>query len=75
MDSFDKAIEFAEKEAVEYAANTNCEYIGLAQSYHLCVENMKNGSEVFSLMREHNYTPNKYSDRYFDTNFERQQKE
>lgn len=71
--SSDKAIELAEKEAAEYAADTECEYIGLAQSYHLYDDTIENGSEIFSLMREHNYTPKKYLDRYFDTNYERQQ--
>jgi hypothetical protein len=72
-DSFDKAIEYAEKEAVEYAMDSECEYIGLAQAYHLYDDTIGNGSEIFSLMREHNYTPKKYLDRYFDTDYERQQ--
>lgn len=72
-DSFDKAIELAEKEAEKYAADTDCEYIELAQAYHLYDESIENGSEIFSLMREHNYTPKKYLDRYFDTRYERQQ--
>ena len=71
--SFDEAIELAEKEAEKYAEESDCEYIGLAQAYHLYDESIENGTEIFSLMREHNYTPKKYLDRYFDTKLERQQ--
>lgn len=71
--SFDEAIELAEKEAKEYARNNECEYIELAQTYHLYDDEIAHGTEIFSLMREHNYTPKRYIDRYFDTNYERQQ--
>ena len=71
--SFDEAIELAEKEAFKYAEDCECEYLGFAQAYHLYEENIESGSEIFSLMREHNYSPKKYLDRYFDTNYERQQ--
>lgn len=71
--SFEKAIELAEREAEEYADNNECQYLGLAQAYHLFDKKIQDGSEVFSLMREHNYSPKKYLDRYFDTSYERQQ--
>jgi hypothetical protein len=73
VESFDQAIELAEKEAEEYANDNDCEYIDLAQAYHLYEKTIGNGSEICSLMREHNYTPKKYLDRYFDTSHERQQ--
>lgn len=71
--SFDDAIGMAENEAEVYARDTSCEFVGLSQVYHLYDKRIKNGSEIFSLMREHNYSPSKYLDRYFDTGFERQQ--
>ena len=72
-DSFEKAIELAEQEAEEYANDCHAEYVGLAQAYHLFEPRLKSGSEVFSLMREHKYTPKKYIDRYFDKGSERQE--
>ena len=71
--SANDAIAEAEKEAAVYAKECNCEFIGLSQVYHIFDRNITNGSEVFSLMREHNYSPNKYLDRYFDTGSEHQQ--
>jgi hypothetical protein len=39
--------------------------------FQLSDENIKNKTEVFSLMRESQLTPNKYIDRYFDTGHEK----
>jgi hypothetical protein len=69
----DEAIEMAEKEAMRYSKKNNIEFIGLSQLYHLFENRIRNGTEIVSLMREHNYSANKYIDRYFDTGFERQQ--
>ena len=71
-DSFDNAIELAENEAEQYAVDADAEYIGLAQAFLLYPEEISDGCEVFSLMRDHNYSPKRYLDRYFDTGFERQ---
>jgi hypothetical protein len=71
--SFEEAIEKAEIEAEEYAGS-DFEYLGLAQAFNLFDEILENGSEVFSLMRESNYTPKKYLDIYFDNGAERQGK-
>jgi hypothetical protein len=70
--SFEQAIERAEREAEEYARDTECEYLGFAQAYHLTAEQLRSGSEVFSLMRESNLTQTKYLDKHFDTGAERQ---
>ncbi len=72
-DSFDKAIELAEEEAKSYAKDTDSVFVGLSQGYHLYETEIINGSEIFSLMREHNYSPKTYLDRYFDTGQERTQ--
>jgi hypothetical protein len=72
-ESMDKAIEYAEKEAEDYAKDCECEYLGMAQAYHLYDENIDNGSEIFSLMREHDSKSNNYLNLFFDTAYERQQ--
>jgi hypothetical protein len=71
-DSFENAVELAEEEAVAYAEDCHSDYVGLAQAYHLYEPRLKSGSEVFSLMREHTYTPQKYIDRYFEKGSEKQ---
>lgn len=65
------AIELAEAEAVRYASVTNCEYIGLAQSFHL-FETPGDGKEVFSLIRGSGLSPTEYINRFFDTGRELQ---
>lgn len=69
--SFEEAVELAEIEAKDYA-DPDSEYLGLAQVFNLFDEVLENGTEVFSLMRESNYTPKKYLDIYFDNGSERQ---
>ena len=71
-DSFEQAIERAERDAQKYARDAECKYLGFAQAYHLRVEQLRSGSEVFSLMRESNLTQAKYLDKHFDTGAERQ---
>lgn len=70
--SFEQAIERAEREAQEYAQDRECKYLGFAQAYYLSVEQLRSGSEVFSLMRGSNLTQTKYLDKHFDTGAERQ---
>ena len=69
--SFGEAIEKAELEAKEYA-EPDSKYLGLAQGYNLFGKTLKSGAEVFSLMRDSNYSPKKYLDTYFDNGSERQ---
>jgi hypothetical protein len=71
-DSFEQAIELAERDARKYARDLEYEYLGFAQAYHLSNKQLRVGSEVFSLMRESNLAKNKYLDKYFDTGTERQ---
>jgi hypothetical protein len=68
----DQAIELAEEEAKQYEKDANCVYIGLSQGYHTFLEIPESGSEVYSLMREDESSPDDYLDFYFDTGSERQ---
>ena len=70
--SFEAAIERAETEANQYAANIGFEYLGLAQAFELSVDQIEDGSEVFSLIRTSPLAPDEYVNRFFDTGSERQ---
>lgn len=68
----DAAIARAEVEAAEYAAVFDgCTALGFHQSFHLFDE-LGDGAEVFSLMRDSDLEPDDYLDRFFDTGTERQ---
>ncbi len=71
--SFNDAIKRAERDARQYAEDTDSEYIELAQAFHISPNRLTSGTEVFSLMRESNYYPKKYLDTYFDNGNERQE--
>lgn len=69
-----EAIERAEAEAAEYAEaveDTEIEYTGLAQCFHLFDE-PADGAEIFSLMRDSSLAPEDYLDTFFDTGDEHQ---
>jgi hypothetical protein len=70
--SFEDAISKAEEEANEYSANTNCKYLRLSQAYELFDDSISEGTEVFSLMRDSDYSAKRYVDTYFDNGKERQ---
>jgi hypothetical protein len=61
----------AKAEASRYAKATDSEYLGIAQAYRLPDDEIAEGAEVFSLMRESDYSPPVYVDVYFDDGFER----
>ena len=67
-DSFDEAIEQAEREAEDYIAGLGT-YLGLAQAYEL-VETPSHGREVFSLMRESFLADDDYLEAFFTTGAE-----
>lgn len=73
-ENIDKAIELAESEAKKYADKSDCIYMGLAQAFSIYITKPESGSEVFSLMRDNNSTPDDYLDSYFDTGNKRQKK-
>ncbi len=67
-----QAIELAEAEAKEYAEMLgDAKDCGIYQSY-LCDtgDRIKQGDEVFSLIRDSSYSPKRYVDRFFDTGTE-----
>ncbi|GAA1649758.1 hypothetical protein GCM10009744_46550 [Kribbella alba] len=72
--SFDAAIELAEEEAAEYAADIDAVYLGLAQSFFLGADMtaVGSGTEVYSLIRGSDLAPDAYLDAFFDTGAEYQ---
>lgn len=73
-ESFEKAIVNAEEEAKKYAEESGCRYTGLSQAFKLLKDDLNNGAELFSLMRESDLESKKYLDFYFDTGDEKQDK-
>jgi len=72
--SAEEAIARAEAEALEYAAtieDSPSTYLGCAQCYRLSDE-LADGAEVFSLMRDSKLGPEDYLDTFFDVGQERQ---
>ena len=70
--SFDEAIEKAEREAARYASEgSGFVYLEIAQAYHM-VDRLREGAEVYSLLRESNLEPDEYIDRFFMTGSERE---
>jgi hypothetical protein len=68
----DAAVARAEAEAREYAENTGVTYLGFAQGYATGEEDLRSGSEAFSLLRDSSLAPDEYLDRHFDTGEEHQ---
>jgi hypothetical protein len=68
---FETAIAQAELEAAEYARSVECAYLGLAQAFQL-FEAPRQGTEVFSLMRDSPLGPVEYAATYFATGQERE---
>jgi hypothetical protein len=71
-DDIDSAIAKAEAEAAEYVEHLDGEVLPLFQA-HWLFDDPADGSEIFSLMRSSDLTPNDYLDQFFDTGKERQQ--
>ena len=71
--SLDEALERAAAEAEEYAAFAGASYLAdLGQAYLLADTPPRDGSEVFSLVRDSALPPKPYVDRFFATGQERQ---
>ncbi len=66
----DAAIALAAREAEEYASNIDVAYLGLAQSYAMA-DDLGQGAEVFSLMRDSDAPPDEYVRSHFVTGNER----
>lgn len=76
--TMDAAIERAEADARSHADEVSnppewiTAYLGFAQAY-LLADDLGDGAEVFSLMRDSEADPDSYLARFFDTGVERQQ--
>lgn len=68
---FAGAIAKAEVEAAAYADDVDAAYLGLAQAYAL-FDDLGDGAEVFSLMRDSDLAPDEYLDAFFSTGEERE---
>ena len=71
--SADEAIRKAESEAREYARLTGGRYLGFVETFHLFESRLRSGTEVFSLLRSSNRTPNPFLSRYYDDGSEHRQ--
>lgn len=72
--SLDNAIVEAEKEARQYASDdSGITYLEYVNVFKLISQEIRDKTEVFSLMRESRLGANKYIDRYFNTGNERTQ--
>ncbi len=69
--SFEAGIALAESEAREYARDVDCTFLDLSQAY-LLADEISDGAEVFSLMRDSDLGPEEYLDHYFETGTARQ---
>ncbi|HEY5396460.1 MAG TPA: hypothetical protein VIL16_13775 [Trebonia sp.] len=66
--SLDHAIELAEQEAQEYAAENGSEYLRLSQAYAITEgSEIGSGTEVFSLLRDSDLAPDDYINAFFAT--------
>src|SRR4051794_20791772 len=70
--TLDEAIARAEDDARDYAKDIEGRYLGLAQAFAMS-DQLTDGSEVFSLMRDSPLPPDDYLEHYFDSGSERQQ--
>ena len=70
--TIDESISLAEAEALAYAAESECEYLGYCQAYAMVPELSVSGVEVFSLLRGSELRPTEYLNTFFATGRERQ---
>ena len=72
--SLDEAIELAEAEADQYAAENECESTGLFQAFHIFTSEIGVGTEIFSLIRGSGLEVDGYLEAFFATGSELQQR-
>ena len=70
---FDEAFRRAEEEAKSYAEAVGGTYSGFASLYELAEEEIGDGAEVFSLMRDSELPAEEYIEHFFATGSERQE--
>lgn len=65
--SDNEAIKLAEREARRYAGlDAGITYLNYVETYHLFEASIRNGSEVFSLLRSSNRSADRFLSRYYD---------
>ena len=66
--SHEEALEKAETEAREYCQDLkDAEYLGYAETFHLFDEVVEDGTEIYSVMRSSNLSPEEYMKTYINT--------
>ena len=74
-ESLDEALRLAEAEAQRYTAgNDEIRYCNFASVFHLFEDQIGDGAEVYSLMRQSPLSQSQYIDRYYDAGTERVQR-
>lgn len=68
---FDEALRRAEDEAKTYAEAVGGTYTGYASLYEIAEDDIGDGAEVFSLMRDSDLPADDYIERFFATGSER----
>jgi hypothetical protein len=68
--SFAEAMHLAEVEARDYASAVDMEFVDFVEVFHLFERKLRDGTEVFSLIRESDLPPQAYVEQFFDTGFE-----
>ncbi len=69
-----QAIKLAEKDAVEYSSSLDLKYCGYADTFHIFDPEIKNGTEIFSLIRNDKVEAETYINRYLSSGTERRSK-
>jgi len=65
--SDNEAIKLAEREARDYAGqDAGITYLNYVETYHLFEKSIRNGAEVFSLLRSSNRSAARFLSRYYD---------
>jgi hypothetical protein len=68
---FDEALAHAEAEAATYAEAVSCAFTGYVTVYEIAEEQLADGVEVFSVMRDSDLAADDYIDRFYTTGDER----
>jgi hypothetical protein len=69
--SFDEAMERAQAEAATYAEQVTCAFTGYITVFEIAEEQLSDGMEVFSVMRDSDLSAEDYIDRFYTTGDER----
>jgi hypothetical protein len=70
-ENWTQAFWMAEKEAREYAREAQSTFIKVTDGFRLFDENIGNGTEVWSTMRESSFSPETYADTFCATHRDR----